>query len=100
MLSNFFWKFKFLRFCQSGWYVDFFLKKFSEVFLRNIFIYLAQFFAEKYMIEVLTKKIITFSVIFFNKYLGWNNLIYFNFFIQFLTIVFYLIFILNFFLFF
>jgi len=70
MLYNFFLTFKFHRFCQSGGYVDFFLKKISEVFLRNIFIYLAQFFAEKYMIEVLTKKIIDNSIFFFNRYFG------------------------------
>jgi hypothetical protein len=70
MLFNFFLTFKFHRFCQSGWYIDFFYKKFAEVFLRNIFIYLSQFFAEKYMIEVLTKKLINNSVFFLNQYLG------------------------------
>lgn len=90
MLFNFFITFKFHRFCQSGLYIDFFLKKFSEVFLRNVFIYLAQFFAEKYMIEVLTKKIIDNSIFYFNRYLGWFKLEYFNFFLQFLYIIFYL----------
>ena len=70
MLYNFFISFKFVRFCQSGMYFDFFYKKISEVFLRNVFIYLGQFFAEKYMIEFLTKKIIVNSINFFNKYLG------------------------------
>lgn len=96
MLYNFFLTFKFHRFCQSGGYIDFFLKKLSEVFLKNIFIYLAQFFAEKYMIEILTKKIIDNSVFFFNRYFGWFKLAYFNFFLQFLYILFYLISFINF----
>ena len=89
MLYNFFITFKFHRFCQSGCYFDFFYKKFSEVFIRNIFIYSSQFFGEKYMIEVLTKKIIDQTVFKFNKYIGWNNLKYFNFFFNFLIILFY-----------
>lgn len=89
MLYNFFLTFKFHRFIQSGGYFDFFYKKISEVFLRNFFVYSAQFFAEKYMIEVLTKKIIDNSIYIVNKYIGWNNLKYFNFFFQILTYIFY-----------
>lgn len=70
MLYNFFISFKFQRFCQSGGYLDFFFKKLSEVFLRNFFVYSAQFFAEKYMIEILTKKIIDKSIYVVNKYIG------------------------------
>ena len=51
LLFNFFNLFKFHRFFQSGMYFDFFYKKISEVFVRNVFIYMAQFFGEKYMIE-------------------------------------------------
>ena len=43
------------------------------------------------MIEVLTKKIIDQSIFFINRYIGWNNLKYFNFFFQFLSIFFYFI---------
>jgi len=95
MLYNFFITFKFHRFCQSGCYFDFFYKKFSEVFIRNVFVYASQFIGEKYMIEVLTKKIIDNSIFLFNKYIGWNNLKYFNFFFNFLIILFYFIFIIN-----
>jgi len=95
MLYNFFISFKFHRFCQSGFYIDFFLKKISEVFIRNIFIYLAQFFAEKYMIEFLTKKIVINSIFYFNRFFGWFKLEYFNFFLQFIYIVFYIIAIFN-----
>ena len=70
MLYNLFITFKFHRFCQSGCYFDFFYKKFSEVFLRNVFIYAAQFVGEKYMIETLTKKIVDKSIFGINKYVG------------------------------
>lgn len=62
LLNSFFFSFDFHRFCQSGFYVDFFLKKFGEVFVRNIFIYGAQFFGEKYMIEYLTKRFFEYSI--------------------------------------
>lgn len=96
MLNNFFLNFKFHRFFQSGGYIDFFLKKFSEVFLKNVFIYVSQFFAEKYLIEILTKKVIDSSIFTLNQYLGWFKLEYFNFFLQFLYILFYLISFFNF----
>ena len=51
VLYNFFITFEFRKFCQSGFYFDFFLKKLAEMFVRNLFIYTAQFFGEKYMIE-------------------------------------------------
>ena len=91
MLYNFFITFKFHRFCQSGCYFDFFFKKFSEVFIRNVFVYSSQFLGEKYMIEILTKKIIDKTIFNFNKFIGWNNLKYFNFFFNFLIILFYFI---------
>lgn len=95
MLYNFFISFKFRRFSQSGWFLDFFLKKNIEIFVRNIFLYLGQFFAEKYMIEFLTKKIFNFCIFFFNRYFGWIKLEYINFFIQFLIFFFYIILFLN-----
>ena len=88
-MYNFFITFKFHRFCQSGCYFDFFYKKFSEVFIRNVFIYSSQFLGEKYMIEVLTKKIIDSFIFNFNKYIGWDNLKYFNFFFNFMVVFFY-----------
>jgi len=89
MLYNFFITFKFNRFCQSGCYFDFFYKKLSEIFVKNVFVYTSQFFAEKYMIEVFTKKIIDKSIFVLNKTVGWSQLKYFTFFIQFITILFY-----------
>jgi len=58
MLGSPLFSFKFSRFCQSGWYIDFFLKKSAEVFIRNVFIYTSLFFGEKYIIEGLTKRVI------------------------------------------
>lgn len=90
MLYNPFISFNFHRFFQSGCYFDFFYKKFSEVFIRNVFVYASQFVGEKYMIEVLTKKIVDKSIYFINKYVGWSNLKYFNFFFQLLSLFFYI----------
>jgi hypothetical protein len=67
------------------------MKKLADVFVRNIFVYTAQFFGEKYMIEVLTKKVIDKSIYITNKYVGLNKLKYFTFFIQFVTILFYIL---------
>jgi hypothetical protein len=50
------------------------------------------------MIEVLTKKIIDNSIFIINRYVGWNNLKYFNFFYQFLSIFFYSVTIINIFI--
>jgi hypothetical protein len=36
------------NFFKSGSYIDFILKKFSEIFAKNVFIFGAGFFAEKY----------------------------------------------------
>lgn len=91
MLNNPFILFKFYRFVQSGCYFDFFYKKLSEVFVRNVFVYASQFVGEKYMIEVLTKKIVDQSIFYVNRYIGWSNLKYFNFFFQLLSIIFYFI---------
>jgi len=55
---------------QSGFYVDFFLKKLAEVFIRNVFVYASLFFGEKYMIEVLTKKVIDKVIFNTNKLIG------------------------------
>lgn len=89
MLKNFLITFSFHRFCQSGFYFDFFYKKCSEVFVRNVFIYAAQFFGEKYLIEVCTKKIIDKFLFSTNKIVGWQNLQFSWFFIQILGFFFY-----------
>lgn len=95
MLNIIFITHNFHRFIQSGAYLDFFVKKISEFFVKNILIYLSQFFSEKYIIEYLTKKIISNTIFLINKYLNFNDLSYFNFFFQILVITFYLLSLLN-----
>jgi hypothetical protein len=55
---------------QSGFYIDFFLKKLAEIFIRNIFVFAALFFGEKYMIEHLTKKTVDSFIYNSNKFVG------------------------------
>lgn len=95
MLHSHFIKANFFRFSQAGYYFDFFFKKLSEVFVRNIFLYTSLFFGEKYMIEVLTKKIIVKSIYNINNLWSWNQLYYSTFFTQLLSFIFYALSILN-----
>jgi hypothetical protein len=87
--------FSFFRFIQSGLYLDFFLKKLVELFVKNFFIYAAQFLGEKYMIEVLTKKVIDSSIFNSNKLFNLLDLFYASYFIQLLSVFFYWYSILN-----
>lgn len=87
--------FNFFRFVQSGLYLDFFFKKLVEKFIKNFFIYAAQFLGEKYMIEYLTKKIIDSAIFNTNKVINMVDLFYSNYFIQIISIFFYTITILN-----
>jgi hypothetical protein len=57
---------RFINFIQSGMYFDYIIKKITELFLRNIFIYSSIFFAEKFMIEFLSKKVIDNLTFYFN----------------------------------
>ena len=79
---------------QSGFYFDFFLKKVGEIFLKNVFIYSALFFGEKYIIEVLTKKIIDNYIFFNNSNLYLSSLSHYNFFNITIFIIFYFVFVL------
>ncbi len=89
MLNSLLFSFDFHRFCQSGFYVDFFVKKFGEVFVRNVLIYGAQFFGEKHMIEHLTKRFFESSIWFFNSKFEFNKLQFNIFFIQIVSIILY-----------
>lgn len=95
MLSFFFLKFTYFRFFQAGFYFDFFFKKLSELFVRNIFIYTSQFFGEKYMIEFFTKKIITNYIYNFINNFNLNNLFFVTFLYQILIFLFYILSIFN-----
>lgn len=88
-------EFNFFRFIQSGLYLDFFFKKIIEIFIKNVFIYSAQFLGEKYMIEFLTKKVIDSSIFNINKIINLNDLFYSYYFIQLLCIFFYFFSVLN-----
>jgi len=89
MLKNKLILFKFFRFVQSGFYMDFIFKKISEMFIRNIFIYSSVFFGEKFMIEYLTKKTIDSFVFNSNKF-NFLNLIESKYFLQIITLIIYL----------
>lgn len=92
MLKNKLILFKFFKFVQSGFYIDFIFKKLSEIFIRNIFIYSSTFFGEKFMIEYLTKKTID-SFIFNSNKFNFLNLIESKYFLQIITLIIYLFFI-------
>jgi hypothetical protein len=53
---------------QSGLYVDYVIKKLSEIFIKNIFIYSSIFFGEKFIIEFLSKKILNNFTFVVNSY--------------------------------
>lgn len=96
MLKTMFITFDFSRFCQSGFYFDFFYKKVSEVFVRNVFIYTAQFLGEKYLIEFVTKKLLNNSIFGFNKLFGLKKLNHDFFFTSFLLPLIYCLIFINF----
>ena len=48
---------KFISFMQSGMYFDFIIKKFSEIFVKNILISGATFFCEKFLVEFISRKL-------------------------------------------
>lgn len=95
MLGSTIFTFQFQRFCQSGWYIDFFLKKSAEVFVRNVFINTSLFFGEKYIIESLTKKLFSIFITNTNRWFNFIKFTYINFFFNFLSVFFYSIFIVN-----
>ena len=96
MLYSHIFKYKYVMFIQSGLYIDFFLKKLSEVFLKNFMVLTPQFLGEKYLIEVLTKKIIEKFLFSLNKFIGFTSLSFFNFFFIFFIFLFNFISLINF----
>lgn len=74
---------------QSGFFIDFVVKKFTEVFLRNVLISGALFFGEKYIIEKLTKKVVDNFIFNSNKYLGLSNLNHGHFFYLSMSLILY-----------
>jgi len=80
---------------QSGFFIDFIFKKCADSFIRNVFIYGAMFFGEKYIIEVITKKTLDSFVFTTNKFTGLEKLDYSTFFIYTLSILFYILVVIN-----
>jgi len=87
--------FSFHRYIQSGFYLDFIIKKLSEIFIKNILIYSSIFFGEKFIIEYITKKIIDSYVFNYNKEFYTNNLNYLFYFSQIISFIFYIFFFIN-----
>jgi len=81
--------FRFYRFIQNGLFVDYYLKKIVEIFVRNIFVYTSQFFGEKYIVEYLTKKVVSNVTFQSSKLLEFIKFSYFVYFIQLLSFFFY-----------
>jgi len=77
MLYSHMFKPKYIMFLQSGLYFDFFIKKVGETFIKNFMVLTPLFFGEKYLIEVLTKKIVENFLIRFNKFVGLSSLSFF-----------------------
>jgi hypothetical protein len=96
MLSSNMFHYNFFLLIQGGFYIDFFCKKSSEFVIRNVLIYTALFFGEKYIIEVLTKKILDSFVFNSNKYNTLQNINYSYFFYTLLMFFFGFICLLNF----
>lgn len=71
MLNSYILRDNFIRAVKCGFYLDFFLKKICEVFVRNVFICASYLFGEKYMIEYFTK--IPFDNVITNLNIIWNS---------------------------
>ena len=82
MLGIFFLDHRFFKSAQSGFYFDFIIKKLTEVFVRNVFVLGFFFFAEKFLIEFVSKDFINkffynFSNIFSSKYISFINFFFY-----------------------
>lgn len=91
MLFAIWLKYNFHISAQSGFYFDYFYKKISEIFVRNIFVYMSQFFGEKFMIEQWTKKFFFLTIDYLNNFINITKLNYFWFFFYMLIVSLYLI---------
>lgn len=87
MLGSFFFTKLSFKAGQAGFYLDFFLKKISDRFLRNFLICASQFFGEKYIIESLSKKLVESCIFYFSKKINLNYLAYDMFFINLLNVI-------------
>ena len=88
-------EYQFTRFVQSGMYIDFIFKKVIELVMRNLLVYGAQFFGEKYVIEHFTKKVVEYAIFNINNFTSISVLNYVYYFIQIILFLVYIILILN-----
>lgn len=96
MLNFFFLKKNTFNFFQSSFYLDFITKKAAEGFIRQAYISVGTFFYEKFVIEFITKKTMD-NFFILNKRSFSVNFFYDSFFSQVIFILFYFIFLLEFF---
>lgn len=82
---------------QSGCYIDYIIKKITEILVRNIFIYSALFFGEKFIVEFISKKTIDNLVLFVNTKLLNRQYHYTTFYHNFIMFITYLVMCLEFF---
>ena len=55
-MHTYFFTENFLKCVKSNLYVDYFIKKITELFIKNYLVLTSMFFGEKYLIEFFTKK--------------------------------------------
>lgn len=77
------------NFFKSSFYFDFFIKKVSEAVVRNLSIYTAVFFCEKFIIEFLTQVSIDRAIKVLNSFTSSREFFFESFFCQFITLAFY-----------
>lgn len=75
------------NFFQTGWYVDFIVKKNIENFIKYFFIYSGLFFNEKFIIEYLTKIVFIYYISFFQTFIQSLNIPKIYIFLFFLNII-------------
>jgi hypothetical protein len=88
VLKSFFSKYFNLYLFNLGFLFDFFIKKILEFFIKHIFVYLSLFFAEKFLIEYITKKNIELIIFFLNKNHNFFYFTFLNFFFTTITLFF------------
>ena len=89
-----------VKFFQSGMYIDFVVKKSVEKVVRNLLVYSMQFFAEKFLIEYLTKIVFVNALLLLNVPTNADYITYKWFFIQLIVITLYTLVTINIFMYF
>lgn len=85
---------EYIIYFKSGFYIDYTIKKFAEIFLKNILVFTFLFFGEKFMIELLSKRVYSFFFFFCKKNFFFKSFcikrfFFFCYFIYFLLISFF-----------